>query len=245
MNKIEVCLSPLLYESRTITDNYIVVIVDVLRATTSFCAAFDSGIEIIIPVSGLDELREYKSKGFLTAAEREGAKVDFADYGNSPSVFRKQSLANSQLAYSTTNGTQAIEKAKGSGQMAILSFSNLSALAAWLLKKNQNILILCSGWKNSFSLEDTLCAGALVETLQSSAKFTGICDASHAALTLWVAAKNNLLEEVKQANHYQRLFKLGLHDDLDFCFRRDTSKAIPVWDGAGFRDLSSGPYIPE
>lgn len=236
MNSIEVCLSPALFEFRTTTDNLIVVIVDVLRATSAFCAAFDSGIEIIVPVSGLDELQEYKNKGFVTAAERNGIKVDFADFGNSPTVFLQNSFAGKALAYSTTNGTQAIEMAKICGDIALAAFVNLNAISEWLIGQKKNIVILCSGWKNTFSLEDTLCAGALVVSLEQSGKFNHICDASDTALTLWQSSKKDFQEVAKRANHYQRFVRQGRQDDLRHCFLLNTSKAVPVWDGEGFRN---------
>jgi len=234
MNNIEVCLSPAIFKYKTTTDNYITVIVDVLRATTAFCAAFDSGAKTVIPVSGLEELLEYKNKGFLTAAEREGKKVDFADFGNSPTIFLQNDLTGKELAYSTTNGTQAIEMAKSSGNITVGSFVNLSAVCEWIIRMNQNVVILCSGWKNTFSLEDTLCAGALIEILMNSGQFNLICDASEASLSLWQTAKNDLKEAVKKASHYQRLIKLGQQADLEHCFQVNTSEAVPVWDGSGF-----------
>jgi 2-phosphosulfolactate phosphatase len=231
MNSIEVCLSPALFEYKTTNENYIVAIVDVLRATTAFCAAFDSGVEAVIPVSGLDELEEYKNMGYLTAAERNGEKVDFADFGNSPTVFLQNSLAGKELAYSTTNGTQAIEMAKSSGSIVIAAFSNLSVVCAWISEQHKNAVILCSGWKNTFSLEDTLCAGAIIEKLLESGKFISVDDASHAAQTLWMDAKENLIEAVEKGSHFQRLKNIGLDEDLRYCFLLDTSHAVPAWDG--------------
>jgi len=238
MNTIEVCLTPALFKFKITTENYIVVIVDVLRATTAFCAAFDSGIKIVIPVTGLDELLEYKNKGYLTAAERDGKKVDFADFGNSPTVFLQSHLRGKELAYSTTNGTQAVEMAKSSGNIVVAAFANVNAVCEWLISQQKNVVILCSGWKNTFSLEDTLCAGALVESLEMSGKFETICDASATSLSVWKSAKNDLLEVVKTASHYQRLFSMELYDDLKHCFQLNTSKVIPVWDGVGFREIS-------
>lgn len=235
MNSIEVCLSPALYKYKTTNDDFIVVIVDVLRATTAFCAVFDAGAKSVIPVSGLEELLEYKNKGFLTAAERNGIKVDFADFGNSPSVFLQSDLKGKELAYSTTNGTQAVEMAKSSGNIVVAAFVNLSAVSNWLISQSKNVLILCSGWKNTFSLEDTLCAGALVESLEQSGKLTHICDASGASLSLWQSAKNNLQKVVENANHYQRLVTLGQDEDLNYCFRLNATKVVPVWDGKCFR----------
>jgi 2-phosphosulfolactate phosphatase len=238
MNTIEVCLSPALFPFKTTKDNLLVVVVDVLRATTAFCAAFDSGIEKIIPVSELEQLWDYKNQGFLTAAERDGKKVDFADFGNSPTDFLKHSFKGKQLAYSTTNGTQAVEMAKSYNDIALAAFTNLEALSKWVIKQEKNVLILCSGWKNTFSLEDTLCAGALAEVLELSGRFTLACDAASASLSLWASAKNSLPEAVKKANHYQRLHQLGQYNDLRYCFLLNSSTALPVWDGTGFIDLS-------
>ena len=240
MNSIEVCLSPALFPFKTTNENFIVVIVDVLRATSAFCAAFDSGVKLLIPVSGLEELLEYKNKGFLTAAERDGNKVDFADFGNSPTVFLHSDLKGKELAYSTTNGTQAIKTASNAGleEIVAAAFVNLHAVSEWLISQNKNVVILCSGWKNTFSLEDTLCTGAFVEMLQLSGVFENVCDASCSALKLWQSAKNDLFVVVKQANHYKRLLAKGLHEDLDHCFRLNISNAVPVWNGKGFSNLN-------
>lgn len=238
MNSIEVCLSPTLFKYKTTTGDCIVVIIDVLRATTSFCAAFDRGAKAVIPVSGLDALLEYKIKGFLTAAERDGNKVDFADFGNSPTVFLQSDLNGKELAYSTTNGTQAVEMAKSVEYIAVAAFVNLDSVCGWLIRQQKNVVILCSGWKNTFSLEDTLCAGAVVEVLELSGLFSRVCDASGASLSLWKESKTNLQEAVSQANHYQRLIKLGQQADLLHCFRLNISGAVPIWDGARFIDRS-------
>lgn len=238
MKTIEVCLLPALFRFKSTSKDYIVVVIDVLRATTAFCAAFDSGVKSIIPVSGLDELLEYKNKGFITAAERDGKKVDFVDFGNSPSIFLQSDLQGEKLAYSTTNGTQAIELAKGCGNIAIASFANLKVISDWLVTQDLNIVILCSGWKNTFSLEDTLCAGALTELLELSGHFNKICDSSTASLSLWQLSKNNLIETAQLASHYKRLATLGLHADLKFCFQINSSQAVPIWDGSAFEDVS-------
>ncbi len=236
MKQIELILSPVLFEHRSIPDDCIVVIIDVLRATTAICAAFDSGVEAVIPVSGLEELLALKSKGYLTAAERDGEKVEFADFGNSPTVFLKTNMAGKVLAYSTTNGTQAIEMAKPVGNILLASFANLGSACEWLKKQEKDVVILCSGWKNSVSLEDTLCAGAMVEALEGS--FASVCDASKVALSQWIAAKNILRETAEKGSHYQRLARLKLWDDLQHCFTLNTSTAVPGWDGKKFRDFS-------
>lgn len=238
MHSIEVCLSPALFEYKITSDNYIVVIVDVLRATTAFCAAFDSGAKTIIPVSELSELLEYKNKGYITAGERGGKKVDFADFGNSPTVFLQRDLSGKAIAYSTTNGTYAVEMAKSSRNIVVAAFVNINAVSEWLIRYQKNVVILCSGWEYMLSMEDSLCAGAIVESLELSGEFAHICDASTVSLALWESSKSTLTDIVKKGNHYQRLLSMELYDDLQYCFRLNTSTAVPVWNGKEFVDLS-------
>jgi 2-phosphosulfolactate phosphatase len=238
MNSIEVCLSPALFGYRKTNADCIIVIVDVLRATTAFCAAFESGVKSVIPVSDLEDLIEYKNNGFLTAAERDGKKVDFADFGNSPTVFLQTDLRNRELAYSTTNGTKAIDAAKDSGDIAVACFANMDTICSWLAKQQKDIIILCSGWKNTLSLEDTICAGAIIESLELCGEYAWVGDASWASLNLWQKSKDSLQEVVQTASHYKRLLAIRLHEDLEHCFRLNTSSAIPVWDGYAFRNLA-------
>ena len=231
MPLIEVCFSPALYGYRTTQSGFTTVVVDVLRATTAFCAAFDAGAEFIIPVDSLERLKELQSLGCLTSAERDGMKVDIADFGNSPARFLQANLKGKSLAYSTTNGTHAIELAKPYGNIITSSFANLFAVTAWLLNQGKDIVILCSGWKNTFSLEDSVCAGALVEKLIGSGKYSFDSDSVYTSIRLWELAKDNLQEFCCHGSHYKRLEKLGVSDDLEHCFRLNTSTVVPVWDG--------------
>ena len=81
---IEVIVSPLLYPARQIKENFDVVVVDIFRAGTTICNAFQQGVEKIIPVGSVDKAKNYKERGFLIAGEREGIKLEIADFGNSP-----------------------------------------------------------------------------------------------------------------------------------------------------------------
>lgn len=238
---IEVCFSPALFPYKVTKDEFIVVIIDVLRATTSFCAALDNGAECIIPLASVDEARSYKEKGYLVAGERDGAKIDFADFGNSPAGFKTPLIRGRAIAYTTTNGTQAIELAKGSESIVLASFSNLHAIAGWLKEKQKNVIILCSGWKNTFSAEDAACAGALTLELMKSGSFRMNSDSAYAAYDLWNAAKTDLLGYMQKASHYQRLEKLGNGDQLPFCFELNTSQCIPVWNGEAIKDVAAKP----
>ncbi len=228
MNTIEVCFTPKLYSEIITKENFIVVMVDILRASTSICAAFQNGVEAMIPVASLEEAKAYKDKGYLVASEREGIVLGFADFGNSAFNFMTEAVKGKTIAYSTTNGTQAIELAKNAQELVIGSFSNLSALSNWLIKQNSNVVILCAGWKNKFNLEDSIFAGALTEKLLASALFKMDCDAAEAALDLWHLAKPNPLTYIQKAAHRMRLQKLKLDDVLDFTFQLDTAHVVPL-----------------
>ena len=228
MNTIEVCFTPKLYSEIVTNNNFIVVMVDILRASTSICAAFANGVEAIIPVASLDEAKEYKAKGYLVASEREGIVTGFADFGNSAFNFMTEAVKGKTIAYSTTNGTQAIELAKNAEGLVIGAFSNITALSQWLINQHSNVVILCAGWKNKFNLEDSIFAGALIEQLLTSTDLKMDCDSAEAALDLWSIAKSNPLAYIQKAAHRERLRKLNLDDVLEFTFQLDTADVVPI-----------------
>lgn len=225
--RIEVCFTPAVYH-RFHNKESIVVVVDILRATSAIVTAFMNGASKIIPVGSLERAKEYKSKGYLVAAERDGLVKDFADFGNSPFNFTPDRVTNKEIVYSTTNGTQAIEMANGSYKIAIGAFINISALAGWLINENRDVLILCAGWKDRFSLEDTIFAGALAQKLLDSDKFQTNCDSSLAACDLWMLAKDDLNGYIEKAAQRGRLQKLGLDDVIEYCHTLDQTDIIPV-----------------
>ncbi len=231
-NKIEISFTPDLFSHRQITEDLIVVVTDILRASTAICAAFENGVQKIIPVAGTEQAKAYKEKGYLVAAERDGVVLDFADFGNSPFNFMTPKVVGKTIAYSTTNGTKAINALRpNAGQIAIGAFTNISALSNWLEKQNKNLNIVCAGWKNKFSLEDSLFAGALAELLCEEKGFTSDCDSVTAAMDLWKIAKTDLLNYVEKCAHRHRLRHLMLDDVIEHSFTLDLTKAIPVLQG--------------
>jgi 2-phosphosulfolactate phosphatase len=225
--KIEVCFTQENIQFFNIEDCHVVV-VDILRATSAICAAFASGAKSIIPVSTVEEAEMAKKAGLIVAAERDGIKLPFADFGNSPFNFTPDRVTGQEIAYSTTNGTQAIIKASAGKSVAIASFLNLSAVAQWLIDKSEgDILVLCSGWKGKFCLEDALFAGALAEILLANNAFYTKCDSTHAAMQLWGIAKLDIKSYQDNIAQKYRLKKLGLDDVLDYCFVPNTTSIVP------------------
>jgi len=240
-NSVEVCFSPGLFQDILTKDDFIVVLVDILRATTTICTAVANGAEAIIPVASHEEARQLKSEGFLVASERDGVQVDFADFGNSAFSFTIEAIGGKTLVYCTTNGTGALQMAKSAGSVVIGAFINISAVTAWLAGQRKNVVILCSGWKNKFCLEDTLFAGALTERLLETGVFESDCDSAKASMDLWNLAEGDVLGYIEKAAQRHRLKRLGLDDVIPYSFEFDQVKVVPVFDGKRIKGYGAHP----
>jgi len=224
---IEVCFSPFLFPLHK--EEYdIIVVIDVLRATSAICAAFDNGVKAVIPVATIEEAKAYQDKGYLVGAERLGQIVEGFDFGNSPFSYMTEEVRGQEVVLSTTNGTRAIDLAKDAEIVVIGSLLNLDALCKWLEKQDKHILCLCSGWQNKFNLEDTICAGAITEYLINTGKFKSDEDSSIAAKYLYISAKDNYMGYLKSSSHRRRLKNLNLNEDIKYCLTPNQSTAIPV-----------------
>lgn len=240
---VEVCLSPRLFPVIATRAPFTVVVVDILRATTSICAAFECGAARILPVAGPREARAWKARGYEVVSEKNGVKPDFADYGNSALSFTRESVEGKTLVFCTTNGTRALKAAAGKSASVVAgSFSNLSALTAWLTVRKDPVVILCSGWKGRFCLEDALFAGALSERLVREGQFGTTCDSVHSSVGLWQNRGDDLTAFLGKADHYRRLRSLGLDDVIPFTFTPDTTRAVPVLQGEYLIDVHSKSY---
>lgn len=224
---VEVCFSPRLYDHKLTEGRFVTVVVDILRATTSICAAFEHGVKSIIPVSGLEEARQMKDQGFFVACERNGEILDFADIGNSASDFLRDDLVGNQIVFSTTNGTRTINMARDAEEVYIGSFVNLNALADHLLKKNRPVVIFCAAWKNLFNLEDSVFAGALAELLVQNG-YSTFCDSAHGAVDLWQRAKHDLKKYLSKSSHRNRLRHLVSNQDFDYTVTLNSTDVVPV-----------------
>lgn len=225
MKTIDVCLTPDLMHLYPVHDRTVVV-VDILRATSCMTTALAHGIKSITPFASLDDCRAMKPKGYYISGERDGKKVEGFDLGNSPFEYMDARLKGQKIAYTTTNGTQAIAKSIGAKEIAIGSFLNLSAMAEHLKQGSNNILVVCAGWKGKVNLEDTLYAGALVELLTGHTQPE--CDAPLAALYLYREARHNMVKFLQNSSHVRRLANLGIHEDIAFCMTADQYPVVPV-----------------
>jgi 2-phosphosulfolactate phosphatase len=228
MKNIEVCLTPDLVKTYGV-ENKIVVVVDILRATSCMTTALAHGIKSITPVATVDECRVLKEQGYLAAAERDGKTVEGFDFGNSPFTYMDKAFEGKKLAVTTTNGTMAITRSVEAEEVVIGSFLNISMVAQYLASQPHDVMILCAGWKGKVNLEDTLFAGALIELLADA--FDAENDSAIAAVALYRMAQDNMMEFLKNSSHAKRLKGLSIIKDIDFCLTRDVYNILPVLKG--------------
>jgi 2-phosphosulfolactate phosphatase len=224
--EVQVCLSPALIGTYDVQRS-VVVVIDILRATTCICAALDNGVQYLVPVQTVEECEAFRPKGYICAAERDGQMVPGMDLGNSPESYLSPDLKGKKIAFTTTNGTQAIHAARGALEIVVGSFSNMTALVKWLRERGDNVLLLCSGWKNRVNLEDTSFAGAIVAELETSHDIRD--DASIIARTLFQMVDKNKRAYMQYSAHYERITDLNLQQDVKYSLRRDRHPVVPIY----------------
>ncbi len=224
MKKISVCLTPQLLSLYEVSDK-VVVVVDILRATSSITAGIATGVKSIIPVAEVEACRALQAQGYLAAGERDGKMVEGFTLGNSPFDYMADHVKGKTIAMTTTNGTLAIHKSSKAKEILIGSLLNLTAIANYLKQQPYDALVVCAGWKGNFNLEDTLFAGALVEKLTDHFAFDD--DSALTSFYLFQAAKNDLMNFMRNSSHYRRLKHLDIVDDIAFCLSIDHFDVVP------------------
>ena len=214
-------------------NNSVVVIIDVLRATSTIATALFNGAKSIIPVDSVSRCIELgKQMECYTAGERDGKVADGLKYGNSPFEYPPEFIAGKTLVLTTTNGTRLLHMAldKGAATIVTGSFPNLSSVCDYIINKKQPVVLACAAWKDRINMEDTLFAGAVVSKVKEH--FHINCDSSRIAETLYSAGKDDLFSFLKNndASHYHRLAGFGLEKDLRYCLTSDVANILPFYE---------------
>lgn len=225
-------LSPALLDLYEVK-NTIVVVIDVLRATSTIATALSNGASCVVPVDDIAKCVSLgKSLNGITAGERDGKIAEGLQYGNSPFEYPREFVGGRTLVLTTTNGTRLLHMALNRGASHIItgSFANYSAVCSYLVSQQKPVLLACSAWKDRVNLEDTLFAGAVVKNIRQH--FNISCDASGIAESLYESAGADLYEFLKEKNatHYQRLTRFGLEKDLRYCLSADTANVLPFYE---------------
>ncbi len=225
------CLSPALLDLYPV-EKSIVVIIDVLRATSTIATALHNGAKAIIPVDSVAEcIRIGKQIDSITAGERDGQIAEGLAYGNSPFEYPKEFIGGKTLVLTTTNGTKLLHMALAENAKGIItgSFPNLSAVCDFLVAQNLPVILGCAAWKNRVNIEDTLFAGAVINRIGKH--FCINCDSSQMAAAMYNDAKEDLFEfmKTKNASHYNRLAGFGLEKDIRYCLTADAANVLVAY----------------
>jgi len=225
-------LSPALLHLYDVS-NSIVVIIDVLRATSTIVTALYNGARCVIPVDSISRCMEIgKQIHGITAGERDGKIAEGLEYGNSPFEYPREFIEGKTLVLTTTNGTRLLHMAldKGAKEIVIGSFANLSAICDHLIEMKKDVMLACAGWKDRVNMEDSLFAGAVISRVRDH--FAINCDSSHIAEKMYEKGKKDLFDFMKKndASHYHRLVGFGLEKDIRYCLSADEANVLPVYE---------------
>jgi 2-phosphosulfolactate phosphatase len=226
MPEMETVLSPALFHLHTADlHRKNVVVIDILRATSTICTALHNGAIEIATTATPAEALHFRAQGYLCAAERDGQTVEGFELGNSPQDYTVEKIQGRGIALTTTNGTRCLRMARGAVHVFAGSFLNIDVLAEFLIRDDKDVLLFCAGWKDRFNLEDTLFAGALAAKLSG---FISHCDATLAAVTLWGKAAPDPEFFLGQASHAKRFQTLHRESDITVCMRMNSAPVLPL-----------------
>ena len=238
MSSLEVLWLPQELAPSSIADSRVVVI-DVIRATTSMTTALAAGGQQVIPTGSVAAARATadRIRGSLLCGERNGLPPKGFDLGNSPRSFISELVAGESMIFTTTNGTAAIEMVIDARELRIACFRNVSAVARVLSDatdtKSTPIIIICAGRNGRIGMDDAWCAGHLVERILKRSPSLELGDGAHTAYTFAASLGRPTPESLAKTDAGRALCDLGLDEDLVHCATVDDLSVVPIWcDGA-------------
>lgn len=210
-----------------------VVVIDVLRATTSICAALQAGAKGVIPTAGPGEAGELRAKlggdAVVLAGERNGVKIENFQLGNSPAEFTPESVGGKYVVMTTTNGTLALSRANKGWKVVTAGLVNMTAVAEAIASGARDLLVVCSGREGHFSIEDTICGGMLIHRLASLRKGElELNDAASLALLLYRTNQSSIRQAIAQGEHARFLASIGFERDVETATVVDSMPVLPV-----------------
>jgi len=230
---IDIQLVPFAPNPNLLSDR-VVVVIDVLRATSVMVQAISQGALEILPSASAEEAfqmaRIFPRGSILLGGERESKKIPGFDLGNSPKEYVVDRVRGKKLILATTNGTKAFHLISSGKEILVGSFFNIGAVAQRCLESDRDLLIFPSGDEGDFSLEDTICGGMLIELItKKGRKSISLTDASCSAQILYQRFKDNLLGAFPLSHHGKELINRGFEDDLVYCAQIDTTRLVPIF----------------
>ena len=213
-----------------------VVVIDVLRASTSIVAALSNGAREIIPVDTVESAVKISGNLIgdvtLLGGERNGKMIEGFHLGNSPREYTEERVRGKSIVFSSTNGARALVKARYARELYVCAFVNVSTVAGAILQNPRDFTVICAGNNGVLSLEDSVCAGMLIAKMMDGAPEAVDCsDAALAARTLCKSFGRGILKMMRSSDHGRYLQGIGFGDDLKTCAGVDTMPVLPQLDG--------------
>ena len=216
-------------------EDKLVIVIDVLRATSTMVTALANGCQSIIPVLSPEDALERRLTlpGSLLGGERNVLPVEGFDLGNSPYDYVPEKVGGKKVIITTTNGTRAIQDASAAPMIWMASFLNMQSIVLAALRqfensdKLQGIVIFCAGTEERFDLPDTLCAGMLIDELGENVILN---DLGEAARMLYRSSKNDLVGKIRDSVHGKKLIALGFERDVVYCSTQNILPIIPAFE---------------
>lgn len=210
----------------------IVVVIDVLRATSVMVTALNNGCDKIIPVKEIEEAIDIASKDrnkYLLGGERGGIKIDKFDFSNSPLDYIEDIVKGKSLIMTTTNGTRAIKNSEEAEKVFIGALINGRVVAEKLAKLNKDVTFVNAGTDGEFSMDDFITSGYIINCLRDIMK--NQCSLTDIAKTSEYVYINNpsIISFVKDALHYKRMKELRYNEDLRYCLSKDLINIVPEY----------------
>jgi 2-phosphosulfolactate phosphatase len=212
----------------------VVVVIDILRATSVMVQALSQGAGEIIPVKTVEEAfqmaKRFPPDTTVLGGERESRKIEGFDLGNSPREYQGEKVRGKRLILTTTNGTKAFHAVSSGKKVLVGSFLNVAAVAERCFQLDRDLLIYLSGNEGNFSLEDTVCGGMLIDRIiQRGGKSFLLTDASRSAHILFQKFEANIAESFYLSQHGRSLVDRGFEEDLPYCAQVDMTNLVPVF----------------
>jgi len=232
---LDVVLLPEELKNQDISDD-LVVVIDVLRASSTITTALASGASKVIPIYSPEEARKkstkYRFDERLLCGERNGKKLAGFNLGNSPLEYNNSMVKEKIILLTTTNGIRTIELVQKAKEIIIGCFLNLQAIVHYCKSYSGKVLLVCAGDRGTVSLEDTVCAGMMMSLSENrSQKYSFQYDDSLIASYLYREFNNHLIDMMQKSVWGKHLFEMGLKEDLFFCAQEDIYNLIPIIKG--------------
>ncbi len=210
-----------------------VVVIDVLRACSTIVTALDRGARAVMPVLDMAQAGKIASNLdpdiYRLGGERGGEKIEGYHLGNSPQEYTEEVVEGRDIILNTTNGTRALERAKEADHLVAGCFLNADRVVNFVREHADAITIVCAGRQNRLALEDTLCAGLLLDRLWKGREPYPVTDSAHTAYTLYHTDHEDLQTALRGANHAEKLVSQDFGEDLEYCFQIDALPALPYY----------------